>query len=490
MEYYSYSFNNEQFRSKKVKDKLSKSDFNYYKRLVIRINKFKDTTQQQELENGAPVEKSKIEIDNNGLIHNFNGGEEDQIVNNGNPHSDEPSFTDYLKAEFEEGLFNIQGRVKKMIKQELNSEYYSDNFHKARFDVKLVIKDEEAKYTVFLYRIENLLFEKFDKMPKDTTISFLKMKTVIEDGQIIFKQCEKSEIVFENNPFHDLEKPLVMNHNMRRFYEAERKKSLDKKNLEKSRFPLNGAFRQPVNFEFNGAVEGDPENKLNEYLALSESFPDFYELLTKDVEHSIYGMTNVMRINSTHVKKDVFGMVKSVKVEEKLETVELISLRDSNTIKVLHYNKNINLKLKENMIVSIRGISLKVNKNFDIYLENPDPSSITIYDRLTENEATKFKKFRCNKNMEYGCIIELTKPVLIRTIQKYVITVKKIFKIMAIHEKSSYVISGYPDLKLIAKCLVDDGSFEAQVYIHDHTVVNLFKLDKECLDVRKIFDCF
>jgi hypothetical protein len=63
------------------------------------------------------------------------------------------------------------------------------------------------------------------------------------------------------------------------------------------------------------------------------------------------------------------------------------------------------------------------------------------------------------------------------------VTVKKIFKIMAIHEKDSYVISGFPDLKLIAKCLVDDGSFEAQVYIHDHQVVNLFKLDKDTLTV-------
>jgi hypothetical protein len=135
------------------------------------------------------------------------------------------------------------------------------------------------------------------------------------------------------------------------------------------------------------------------------------------------------------------------------------------------------------MIILIKSISLKVNKNFDIVLENPSENHIKLIGLLNNEEANKLKKFRVDKTKEISCIIDLVKPVLRRNILKYLITIKKIFKIMAIHEKNYGMINGFPDLKLIAKCLVDDGSFEAMLYCYDQTVVNLFRIDKLTLEV-------
>jgi hypothetical protein len=101
------------------------------------------------------------------------------------------------------------------------------------------------------------------------------------------------------------------------------------------------------------------------------------------------------------------------------------------------------------------------------------------------------KKFRIDKNKEFSSLIDLINPILVRSIQKYCVIIKRIFKILAIYEKGHTGINGFPHLKLIAKCVVDDGSYEAQMYCLDQIVINLFRLDKQKLEVRKkIYNVF
>jgi hypothetical protein len=65
------------------------------------------------------------------------------------------------------------------------------------------------------------------------------------------------------------------------------------------------------------------------------------------------------------------------------------------------------------------------------------------------------------------------------------VTIKKIYKIQAIYEENSSTVHGYPDLRFIAKCLIDDGSFEANIFFYDQTVVNLLRISKEILKVNQ-----
>lgn len=54
---------------------------------------------------------------------------------------------------------------------------------------------------------------------------------------------------------------------------------------------------------------------------------------------------------------------------------------------------------------------------------------------------------------------------------------------MATQEKEYNRIPNYPDLKLHLKCLVDDGSFEADLNIYDLNVIHLLKLNDSILSV-------
>jgi hypothetical protein len=60
-------------------------------------------------------------------------------------------------------------------------------------------------------------------------------------------------------------------------------------------------------------------------------------------------------------------------------------------------------------------------------------------------------------------------------------------KIQAIYESNAKNIFGFPNLKLIAKCLVDDGSYEANIYLSDNQVVNILKFTKDLLEVKSFY---
>jgi hypothetical protein len=61
--------------------------------------------------------------------------------------------------------------------------------------------------------------------------------------------------------------------------------------------------------------------------------------------------------------------------------------------------------------------------------------------------------------------------------------IKKIYTIEAIWEPGTNNVQGYPDLRLIAKCLINDGSFEANIFFYDEMVINLWGMSKELLNV-------
>lgn len=152
------------------------------------------------------------------------------------------------------------------------------------------------------------------------------------------------------------------------------------------------------------------------------------------------------------------------------------------------------------MIILLKNVTVRVkihfktnqvNKNIDIVLENPTESTIEIKYYLSESDSSKIKMVRLNKNKPIDYIIELNKPFIRRSIQKvnliilnlqYVICIKRIFKITAFYEEGARVIADFPNIKLLAKLLVEDGTNEAISYFYDQAVVNTFKIDKDNLE--------
>jgi hypothetical protein len=51
-------------------------------------------------------------------------------------------------------------------------------------------------------------------------------------------------------------------------------------------------------------------------------------------------------------------------------------------------------------------------------------------------------------------------------------------------QKENKKISNFPDLKLIMKCLVDDGTYEALLLLNDQSVVEIMNLSDNALKVR------
>jgi len=477
--------------------------------------------------------------------NNFNGDHNNYNYPNNNVEYNNAELRmkqlEEITDELKNNLFNIKGRVHKIYTQ-VNREKLIDGveltINRLRFDVDMIIRDEELEYSVSMRRIKSDLIENLNKFSKNSTIFLTNMKAFIEiDGdehKIIFRHRIDTKVYVQHSNLTDNSNPLIFNNTIRIIYEMEKKKLMDKKNLENSRITIQNSFFNSENAGIgathnqshgqmnltysntNGSINNTISNpngyfvnltnqnlfditKSNEeeYLDIIDSsvlnnclsqipykYKDFSKLLVKNVENSIYSISNIMRINSNITFNDICGMIKSYKIEEKLITIEVVSLKDSNIIKIHHYNKNMLMDLKENMVVLFKNIASKVNKNFDLYLENPIESNTKILGILNTAEANKMKKFRFDKNKDFDCIIDLVKPVIRRNIQKFLLNIKKIYKVMAINEKDLSGVIGFPDLRLIAKCLVDDGTFEAQVYFYDQTVVNLLRIDKATLQVR------
>jgi hypothetical protein len=146
------------------------------------------------------------------------------------------------------------------------------------------------------------------------------------------------------------------------------------------------------------------------------------------------------------------------------------------------------LDIKENMIILIRNIQLKLSRGMDLILENPQENSVKIVGMVNNEDTSKLRKLRINKKLEFSSFIDLTKSVVVRNLNKYLITIKKVFKIYSVIEnQTSYSslneINGFPKMKLTMKCLADDGSLEALIYLENYNVINLFKWDKKVLEV-------
>jgi len=386
-----------------------------------------------------------IEEENQKTINSVNQDEnEENISNNKNLITKKEKLLNSLIRDLKENLFNINGLIisakTKLIDTKNDLDKYKLNA-KIKFDIEIRIKDlmYRNEHDVFLFNINPELAKKIYSLKQNTEIFLLNLKVGISEktGVLILFQTLSTKIFIKMPNYSDFNKPLILTEEEKNevfgIQENENndknKHSIDAENFGRSFLPnKNRFFINKHSTEF--LIDITKRNEL-EYFDLIDSncvdetlrkipneIKDISLYLNKEVSNAVYTVTNSFSINKDVKAVSICGMILSVKNEEKLTTIELLSLKDSNIIKIFCYNKSFLTEYKENMIIILNNINQKINKNFDIILEIAYEKSVKILGLLTSEESMKFRKFRFDKNKGYDCILQLVSNKLVRSIQK------------------------------------------------------------------------
>ena len=214
----------------------------------------------------------------------------------------------------------------------------------------------------------------------------------------------------------------------------------------------------------------------------SEKERNIERFLSKKTARTIYNVKNIDQMikeeNSKFEKVNVIGLITNIDKEPKVTRVEITSLNDSNKIILIHYPNSWNFNPSLHQVISIKNIFWKVNKNFEIIIENPSQNNVTIEGELNDSEFQLAKGFRFSSSKTFSSLISLVQPKLVRNIQKYLITVKDIIKIVGKYD-TNFVFHLY------AKCLIDDGSFEAHLNLYDDLCAKSFGYDDKAIKALK-----
>jgi hypothetical protein len=395
------SYNTKQYKRNQVlKEELKSLDFIKVSQILNTFKRyFQPAEPEEDIEMSTPLTQSEI----------------DECLN-----------------EINTGLFHVSGNISK-----IKSELYSDKeafkdlnqSNKLLFNINFTIKDSDysCTYNIRLTAVGKDLFDNLNKFQKSEKIYLTHLRFQLKNNEITFIHTLATKIFVTSPSIADKTLSPIFNKKIQEALIKTQKGESEKKNLETGRQNCVTSVR--INnfknlLDLTKMNEGEyidiiNNTEINENLTkIPNKVKDFAELLCKNVEYSIYGMTNAININKSVEFRDVCGMIKFIKTEEKIKMIELLSLKDSNCIKILLYHKNMTIDLRNDMIIYIKNISWKINKNFDIILENPNEQNIKILGMLNPEESNKLKKFRFDRNKDIDCLIDLTQPVLVRSIQK------------------------------------------------------------------------
>lgn len=223
--------------------------------------------------------------------------------------------------------------------------------------------------------------------------------------------------------------------------------------------------------------------RLNDIISLlSPSYTNYKHIL--EIEFP----SNTITLQNNHLFRfkvdtmiSIFGVISDIIVLDnpKYVTIQVTSLKDGNTITInIFDNVDLHNNLSVCMLVMFCNYYIKITNSFEITLQN----GINSYNELIGNiymfifHALYLKLLdTCPFN---NFISLITKPILIRTISKYLITIKQTVYITIEYKYKHNKIKRFPHIKLKAKILIDDGSTEALGYIHDNSLYKLLNLSK------------
>ena len=408
-------------------------------------------------------------------------------------------------------LFNLTGELIS-ITQALSIS--NNNESSSLFDCEIKIRNKESiVFTVIFNKISSALSEEINKLPKNSILYILNVKSHIvfdnnSSANIKFIKTANTRIFYKTLSINDSENILNFPFDISQLYEAHAALIKEKRMAELNRINSsnNGKVIVTKTEQIISKVQSNPivNNQLvKKKLKIEDIIFDDFKLLnqiqkstkeerniekflSKKTKRMIYDVKNIdesIKIeNNTAERIDIIGLITSVKIEKNVTKVEITSLNDSNKIQLIHYPNAWDFYPKIMQIISIKNIVWKMNRNFDFILENPLKKNIEIIGTLNEKQFQLAKELRFNSNKTCSSLISLVQSKIVRTIQKYVLTIKDISKITGRFEKEDGEEKVF---RLFTKCIVDDGSFEAELNLYDDLCAKLFGYDEKAINTLK-----
>ena len=353
-------------------------------------------------------------------------------------------------------------------------------------------------FSIFLKKINKEYAEYLNKLPKNIMMFFLNVKAILskkdEKYELKFVLKKNSKIIYDLDSLKDVETPLNFSSKISKMYYQNfinNQKKPQKEDLNRINITQLNKYEQN-NFIYTN-ISKNKDNNINiinniqdenlKKTIIENLDKDIKKLLTKKIRKNSYSLKSIpeflQETNYPLLLVDAMGVIIKVKTEQKVTTIDIISLLNSNRIKIIHYPNSWDFKPLENQIIVLKNVPIKVNQNFEIIIENPLKNNVKIIGTLEKQQYSLLKVFRPPLSINFSSIIELLNPVIYRTIKKYLIIIKDITKITSRYEKEypSNLIEKFPYLRLFIKCLIDDGSYEAEMNVYDLMVQKILKFD-------------
>ena len=408
-------------------------------------------------------------------------------------------------------LFNLTGELIS-ITQALSLSSSSES--SSLFDCEIKIRNKEAiVFTVIFNKISSALSEEINKLPKNSILYILNVKSHIvfdnnSSANIKFIKTANTRIFYKTLSINDSENILNFPFDISKLYKAHAALIKEKRMAELNRINSINTGKvivtksEPIisKVQSNPIVSSQLAKKklkiediifddvklLSQIKKATKEERNIEKFLSKKTKRMIYDVKNIdesIKIeNNTAERIDIIGIITNVKIEKNVTKVEITSLNDSNKIQLIHYPNAWDFYPKIMQIISIKNIVWKMNRNFDFIIENPLKKNIEIGGALNEKQFQFAKELRFNSNQTYSSLISLVQSKIVRTIQKYVLTIKDISKITGRFEKEDGEEKVF---RLFTKCIVDDGSFEAELNLYDDLCAKLFGYDDKAIKALK-----
>ena len=408
-------------------------------------------------------------------------------------------------------LFNLTGELIS-ITQALSLSSSSES--SSLFDCEIKIRNKEAiVFTVIFNKISSALSEEINKLPKNSILYILNVKSHIvfdnnSSANIKFIKTANTRIFYKTLSINDSENILNFPFDISKLYKAHAALIKEKRMAELNRINSINTGKvivtksEPIisKVQSNPIVSSQLAKKklkiediifddvklLSQIKKATKEERNIEKFLSKKTKRMIYDVKNIdesIKIeNNTAERIDIIGIITNVKIEKNVTKVEITSLNDSNKIQLIHYPNAWDFYPKIMQIISIKNIVWKMNRNFDFIIENPLKKNIEIVGALNEKQFQFAKELRFNSNQTYSSLISLVQSKIVRTKQKYVLTIKDISKITGRFEKEDGEEKVF---RLFTKCIVDDGSFEAELNLYDDLCAKLFGYDDKAIKALK-----
>ena len=408
-------------------------------------------------------------------------------------------------------LFNLTGELIS-ITQALSLSSSSES--SSLFDCEIKIRNKEAiVFTVIFNKISSALSEEINKLPKNSILYILNVKSHIvfdnnSSANIKFIKTANTRIFYKTLSINDSENILNFPFDISKLYKAHAALIKEKRMAELNRINSINTGKvivtksEPIisKVQSNPIVSSQLAKKklkiediifddvklLSQIKKATKEERNIEKFLSKKTKRMIYDVKNIdesiKKENNTAERIDIIGIITNEKKEKNVTKVEITSLNDSNKIQLIHYPNAWDFYPKIMQIISIKNIVWKMNRNFDFIIENPLKKNIEIVGALNEKQFQFAKELRFNSNQTYSSLISLVQSKIVRTIQKYVLTIKDISKITGRFEKEDGEEKVF---RLFTKCIVDDGSFEAELNLYDDLCAKLFGYDDKAIKALK-----